>query len=132
MNLSEVFSDRYILWWMLEGPLFLLVIYAVFPIKVLQKLFDRRRAGISSISTISASATLSVTRGEQSWKYVGQFYLAFSAVVFAIPMFVESAKPYRIILSLANLTAALYLCFRNKWFRRTIIGLFGRTMNAPD
>lgn len=117
---------------MLEGPLFLLVIYAVFPIKVLQKLFDRRRAGISSISTISASATLSVTRGEQSWKYVGQFYLAFSAVVFAIPMFVESAKPYRIILSLANLTAALYLCFRNKWFRRTIIGLFGRTMNAPD
>jgi hypothetical protein len=115
---------------MVEGPLFLLVIYAVLPIKMLQKLFDRRRAGISSISTISA--TLSVTRGEQSWKYVGQFYLAFSAVVFAIPMFVESAKPYRIILSLANLTAALYLCFRNKWFRRTIIGLFGRTMNAPD
>jgi len=142
MNLLEIFSDRYALWWMVEGPLLLLVIYAVLPTGLLLKLFDsaiisvqrpfggQEAGGIRSVSSVSA--TLSVTRGDVSWGYVGAFYGGFSAAVFAIPLAVESAKHYRIILSVINLMAALYLCFFNGWFRGKVIGLIGRARNEPD
>ncbi|MGA7872571.1 MAG: hypothetical protein WCA22_16920 [Candidatus Binatus sp.] len=142
MKLSEVLSDRYTIWWMVEGPLLLLVIYAALPSGFLRKLFDsaissvqrlfggQEVAGIRSVSSLSA--TLSVTRGEVSWGYVGAFYGGFSAAVFSIPLFVEPAKPYRIILSVLNLAAALYLCFFNGWFRNKVIGLIGGTRNRPD
>lgn len=140
--MSEIFTDRYTLWWMVEVPLLLLVVYAAIPAGFLRKIFDlamssvqklfggQEVAGIESVSSVSA--TLSVSRGEVSWGYVGAFYGGFSAVVFAIPLAVESAKPYRIILSVLNLTVAVYLCFFNGSFRNKVIGLIGRTRDRPD
>ena len=143
MNPLEIFNDRYTLWWMVEGPLLLLVIYAAFPAGLPRKLFDlamkslqrpfgrKEVGGIRSVSSLSA--TLSVKRGAEYWSYVERFYGGLSSLfVFSIPLFVESAKPYRIILSILNLSAALYLCFFNGWLRNKVIGLIGRTRNRPD
>jgi hypothetical protein len=142
MNLLNILSDRCTIWWMVEGPLLFLIIYPVLPTGFLQKAFTlamlpvqrlvgkSETTGVGSVS--SASATLSVKRGDISWGYLAAVYGGFSAVVFAIPLAVESAKPYRIILSVLNLSAALYLCFFNGWFRNKVIGLIGRTRNRPD
>jgi hypothetical protein len=142
MSFFEIFNDRYTIWWLVEGPLLLLAVFAVWPTGLLRRVFAlamvpvRRliskdgTVGIGSVSSVSA--TLSVKRGDVSWGYRAAFYGGFSAVVFAIPLAVESAKPYRIILSVLNLAAALYLCFFNGRFRNKVIGLIGRTRNWPD
>jgi hypothetical protein len=138
MSLLEIFADRYTIWWLVEGPLLLLVIYAAFPSGLMRRLIDaavtpvQRLLGGGRTVGMSASIELSVKRGDVSWGYLATVYGGFSAVVFAIPLAVESAKPYRIVLSVLNLAAALYLCFFNGWFRNKVIGMIGRARNRPD
>jgi DNA integrity scanning protein DisA with diadenylate cyclase activity len=144
MNLLEtILSDHYAIWWF-EGLLGFLVICGVLPILrwFLQRALTlavigaliltnkKGRAGLGSISTVSA--TLSLKHADAFWGYLVAVYGVFWVVVFTIPLEVETAKHYRIILSVLNVVAALYLCFINGWFRTKGIRLIERLRNLPD
>lgn len=136
-SLFAAFTDRYALWWVVEIPLFLFVLYAVFETKLRAFLQDKcialiRKFRASSGAAVHASATAKVKRGRESWEHLGAAYGGLVAVFFSIPLFVEAAKPYRVVLSILNLLAVLYLCFFNGWSKNTIIRLMIRTRDRFD
>jgi hypothetical protein len=108
-----IFRDSSTLWWLVEIPLLLLVLYAALP-------------------TEPSGIQRDVKRSDNSLSYFYLFYTAFSVIVFWLPLTVESAKSYRIVLSLFNLSATIYLCFFNAWFRNLIIGLVNRVRTKVE
>jgi len=103
-------SDQYLLRGF-EILLFILVVYAMVP---------SRKAGIS----------LSIKRGELSLGYLYAFYGAFFSVVFFIPL--AASAQHRVLLSVLNSCAAVYLCFFNSWSRNLIISLIVRATNMVE
>jgi hypothetical protein len=100
-----------------ESALGLLFLYALSrDLRLTQRLrhlLRRRRAGLS--------ATLSVDRGQESRE---QFHLAYglvSVIVLQIVGVAESARGYKVILSLINLAVVVYLCYFSGWMRNNIV-----------
>jgi len=66
----------------------------------------------------------SVTRGDESIKNFYHFFVFFLSLLISVVISItETIKNYKIIVYFLNLTAVLYLCFFNNWFRNKIIGM---------
>ena len=125
----RVFSDCYTLWWMVELPLLALVFYSFPWSRRVIASFGRAKPPPVTAG-VSDSVQREVKRGNLSLSYLNAFYGASSIVLFWIPL--ETAGSYRIIFSILNLVAVLYLCFYSDWSRNQIIRLISIVQEKPE
>lgn len=65
---------------------------------------------------------VSVKRGEKSWAH---FFLAYGILLVIVTQVIslsEFGKGYKVVITVVDLAALLYLAFFNSWFRNKMIG----------
>jgi len=66
---------------------------------------------------------MSVKRGDESWSYFLFAYGVASVIITQVISSTSAFRNHKTIFVLSNLSALLYLCFFNGWFRNRILGL---------
>jgi hypothetical protein len=82
--------------------------------------------------TTKGSFSCSVKRGEKSWNY---FHLAYALLVVVFVETInttEAWKGYKTVVTVADLTLLLYLCFFNAWCRNKIIGVISASQQMEE
>ncbi len=102
-----LFLSDVVVFWLLQGALLVLVLYAWWKELVAN---NRRREAFAVVK-----------RGEESWAWFPLAYGIASAVILQLINGAEAGKNYKVIISLADMVALLYLSFFNGWFRNKII-----------
>lgn len=92
----------------------LLIIFAVY------KEFSRKRSG------------LALKRGSESWQNLAFTYGVLSIILIELINSVDFVNDYKTILILLNLSALLYLCFYNDWFRNKVVGIIQKSKDKIE
>lgn len=75
------------------------------------------------IFTRKGSVSLTVKRGEESWKNFNLAYGVLAVVFLQAINTTEAWKGYKSIITIVDLSLLLYLCFFNAWFRNKTLGV---------
>ena len=73
-----------------------------------------------------------VKRGEQGWSYLNLAYGITSILLIQIISVSEALKGHKVALSLADLSALVYLFFYNGWFRNKTIEMINKSKQLEE
>jgi 4-hydroxybenzoate polyprenyltransferase len=78
------------------------------------------------------SSEIKIKRGDISWGYFVITYTVLLAVILAIISVLNINWFFKIIFIILTVIFLFWLCFRNDWFRNTIVGFITRLKSKEE